>query len=358
MIKVLIVDDSRTARAALRAILERDSEIFVVGEATNGAEALKMIRQYDPHFITMDIYLERENGLDITRAIMAKAPRPILVITGVSPHDPELGYKAIERGALDVFPKPPGPGHAEYEAQSAKLIRLVKTLSKVPVLHQRRHSTVTVHPPLFDLQIDFDKTINSRPPDGIDLLLIGASTGGPPVVSGILERLPKPAPMPIIVVQHITKGFAAGFSEWLGSASGHRTMLVDRTVMIAPGMVYIASDDANLVFTSSKTLRSREDPELGGPRPNIDRLFISAADYSRPRTVALVLTGMGSDGAAGLAHLKRAGATVAVQDPETCVVDSMPKSAIEQGVEKKLTPDEIVQYLKRRIGPKTAVTAR
>jgi chemotaxis response regulator CheB len=230
---------------------------------------------------------------------------------------------------------------------------MVKTLSKVPVLHQTRHRTVTVHPPLFDNKKELDDAKVSRPPEGIDLLLIGASTGGPPVISGILERLPKPCPMPTIVVQHITKGFAVGFSEWLGQASGHPTTVVDRSVMLNSGTVYIASDDANLVFTSSKTLRSRHDPELRGPRPNIDRLFISAADYSRPRTVALVLTGMGSDGAQGLAHLKRAGATVAVQDPETCVVDSMPKSAIEQGVEKTLTPDEIVRYLNRRLEQKS-----
>ena len=348
MIKVLIVDDSRTARAALRAILERDSEILVVGEASTSHETMALIHRFDPHFVTMDIYLGPENGLDLTRRIMTEAPRPILVITGVSPNDPELGYQAIERGALDVFPKPPGPMHSNYATQSAKLVRLVKTLSKVPVLHQRRRKSVTVHPPIFTAPFEKQGVIvTSKQP--IDLLLIGASTGGPPVISGVLERLKRPCPIPIVVIQHITSGFAAGFSDWLSHTTGHPTHLVNESVSLRSGTVYIPMDDTNLVFTSANIVRAVEEPNTRGPKPNIDRLFLSAAKHSRARTLALVLTGMGSDGAEGLAALKSAGATVAVQEPSSCAVDSMPRSALAGGASICLTPAQMVLFIDQRL---------
>ena len=252
-------------------------------------------------------------------------------------------------GCPGTIPKPPAPDRPEYVAASDKLIRLVKTLSAVPVLHQKRRKTITVHPPLFDTQASFDSSPGSRPPSGYDLLLIGASTGGPPVVSGIVERLSRPCPVPIIVVQHITKGFAAGFAEWLAHAARRPTKLVNSSAMLEAGTVYIASDDADLVFTSARTVRSKQEPDTRGPNPNIDRLFLSAAQYVSTRTIALLLTGMGADGAAGLAALQRAGATAAVQDPETCAVDSMPRSAIKMGVRKSLTPDQIVGFLNRRL---------
>jgi two-component system, chemotaxis family, protein-glutamate methylesterase/glutaminase len=349
MIKVLIVDDSRTARAALRAILERDSDIFIVGEATNSEQAINIIRRYDPDFITMDVYLEHENGLDLTKTIMRKAPRPILIITGVSPNDPELAYKAIERGALDVFPKPPAPSHPDYQKQAGLLIRLVKNLSKVPVLQSRRKKTV--HPPLFETQLEQPKPTTSHQGKENDLLLIGASTGGPPVISGVLERIPTPCPAPIVVVQHITRGFAKGFSDWLSQATGHQTTVVDRAKMLEAGTVYIAADDTNLEFTSSKTICPVSTKKHKGPTPNIDTLFISAAQYSRAHIIALVLTGMGSDGTEGLLKLYDAGATTAVQAPETCAVDSMPRSALARGgAKRRLTPDEIVAFLTHRLG--------
>ncbi len=356
MIKVLIVDDTRTARAALRSILERDPEIIVVGEASNGAQTMKLIHKYDPDFVTMDIYLEHENGLDLTKTIMVEAPRPILVITGVNPKDPRLIYRAMENGALDVFPKPPGPDHTDHAPQTAQLIRLVKTLSKVPVLHQRRKRSpsFTAAPsrardsrPGFRSQ---PLPVKAPTDQAAGILLIGASTGGPPVVCNILSAVSAPSPVPIVVVQHITAGFAQGFADWLQQCSKHRTVLVDRMMSLEAGTVYIAADDTDIVISASRNIKPAHTKNTRGATPNIDQLFSSAADNCKLAVTALLLTGMGSDGAAGLARLREAGAITLGQEPETCAVDSMPRSAIERGaVQRIMSPDEMAAYLSQRL---------
>ena len=185
------------------------------------------------------------------------------------------------------------------------------------------------------------------------VLLIGASTGGPPVVCGILSALPAPLPVPVVVVQHITAGFSKGFADWLQQCSRHRTALVDRMMTMAAGTVYIAADDTNITITANRTIRPARTPHSTGATPNIDQLFSSAAESCTSPVTALLLTGMGSDGASGLARLRAAGALTLGQAPDTCAVDSMPRSAIERGaVEKVLTPDEMASFLSRHLQKK------
>ena len=338
MVQVLIVDDSRTARLALRQALERDPDILVTAEAASGDEGMRLIERLQPDLVTMDVHLTGESGLDVTARIMDQSPRPILIVTGADIDDPTLAYRAMQNGALEVCSKLPSPVHPTYEQERIKLSRLIKSVARIRVLHQGRASTASNRCEVTQPVAGPTKT--SREPIGA--ILIGASTGGPPLIGSMLAELPAPLPIPVVVVQHISDGFATGFAEWLGQVSGHRTVVVRGQVSLVPGTVYVAPDDRNVVFAARNLLRCVDPSDPTRIRPSIDELFRSAAGHLGARAIAVLLTGMGKDGATGLKALRDAGARTIVQEPTSCVVDSMPRSALAlDAAELTMDPEEI-----------------
>ncbi len=347
MIKVAIVDDSATARRHLRETLETDSQILVVGEAATGAEALRVVGRTNPDLVTMDVFLRGENGLDVTSSLMSSHPKPIIIITGVNPEEPRLVYEALKCGALEVLPKLPARTNPQYEASRETLLRMVKAYANVPVATRwaRYRGTPAGDPAAEPVR---SRTVEAKVQAAPKILLIGASTGGPPVVSALLGTLKKPFPIPIVVVQHISRGFARGFSEWLSQACGFKGVLVDGRVRVEPNTVYIAPDTENIEFSSNSHLAPVAARPTDKITPSIDVMFESAARRFGNGAVGVLLTGMGRDGAAGLKQLRDAGATTIAQDPPTCAVDSMPSSAISIGaVETVLCPDKIPVALER-----------
>lgn len=350
MIKVALVDDSNTALLALRQTLERDPEILVVGEARNGSEAMRLIKRCDPDLVTMDVFLARENGLDVAAQIMSESPRPIIVVTGINPSDPRLIYQAMQRGVLEVFPKLKAASDPLYESHQKQFINLVKNLSQVPVVHQRNRRSQKKTPLTTATPSKARQNMQPRGRNApAQVLLIGASTGGPPVVCELLQTLPKPCPIPIVLVQHISAGFAAGFVKWLSESTKHHTVLVDKRTGLDSKMLYSAPDNNNIVF-SSKTHLDLTREERNGIKPSIDLLFSSAAKFFGPRSIGVLLTGMGADGAYGLRCLFEAGAFTLVQTPASSVVDSMPRAAIEMDAATRvLSPKEIGFTLRTRL---------
>ncbi len=349
MIKVAIVDDSKTARLALRRALELDSGILVVGEAATGLEAMKVIQRYNPDLVTMDVYLEEENGLDVAAWIMAELPRPVIVVTGINPSDPRLIYKALARGVLEVFPKLPAPTKRTYEPQRAELVRLVKNLATVPVLHRSKKSK---RPPkgMYRPIAATRKSKAPRKPTTPKILLVGASTGGPPVIGSLLQALPAPFPLPIVIVQHISEGFGAGFTTWLGQVSGFRTLLVERSARLEPDMVFVAPDYKHIRFSSTEYVMPTAASDSDIIRPSINVLFSSGAKFFGASAIAVLMTGMGKDGAIGMKSLYDSGAFTIAQSLETCAIDSMPKTAIKmQAAESILGPEEMVKTIKRMV---------
>lgn len=341
-IRVLIVDDSATARAALRAALADDPAIAVVGEAPDGATATRLVQELSPDLVTMDIYLRAENGLDVAEAIMAQKATPIVAITAADPRDSQIVFRAMQVGVLEVNAKLPAPTHPDYEARRARLLRTLKTLARVPVVHRfldaigrrkptgiERRATARVPAPSPSPRIEVPAPSVAAPSG---LLLLGASTGGPPVLSALLRALPKPFPTPIALVQHMSPGFIAGFASWLGSDTGHEVTFVESSRPLEAGHVYMPSDDHHLVLESGRRIGVSASPARGFHRPSIDTLFESAAKQPDVlRTLAILFTGMGSDGAAGLLALRHAGGQTFAQTPATCTVGSMPTRAIELG---------------------------
>ncbi|MCP4898219.1 MAG: response regulator, partial [bacterium] len=228
MISILVVDDSATARAALRQVIESDPQLMVVGEAESGDEALQAIERKRPNLVTMDVFLRRENGLDITEAIMARCPTPILIVTGGNVSDPALVFRAMEVGALDVCSKLPSPRSPNYPPARDRFVRLVKTLSQVPVVHRKPRRMRTT-----DHQIHRPTTPSSAPRlANPGVLVIGASTGGPPVLGAILGQLPRPFPLPIAVAQHMAEGFVRGFADWLADETTLPVVCVEEAVSL------------------------------------------------------------------------------------------------------------------------------
>jgi two-component system chemotaxis response regulator CheB len=380
VLKLIIVDDCRTARAALRFALEKDHEILVLGEAENGAQALSLLERYEPDLLTMDVYLGSENGLDLSRQIMATHPLPIVVLTAAALEGTELAYQALQHGALEARPKLPAPHHPDYAKRCRELRRLLHNLSKVPVLHaasRRVRSAVAssrVSKQNYGEQASrpIDKNPASRelgsaelasqaavarpfgPPSARSvhpftptMLLIGASTGGPQLLARLLSSLPASFAFPVLVVQHIAAGFGEGFASWLAEASGHPCDLLSHRCSLVGGRIYLAPDSRDLCLLAP-CLVEVCDPQPGASiAPSIDVCFESAAAMGAMPALALLLTGMGRDGARGMARLHRAGAVSIAQSPSTCTVDSMPKAAIQEGVSAVMEPEQMMDYLQR-----------
>lgn len=333
--RVLLVDDSATSRLGLRRLLESSGTFVVVGEATTAAQAIALARELRPDLVTMDVYLGGEDGLVVTGQMLELAPVPIVIVTGLATERMELAFRATEVGAIDVLRKPPFTDDAGALHARRRFLAALSALARVRVVGgrprlenvraARRASTRTA-------------SAGTEP----RLVLLGASTGGPAVLHRILSALPAPLPAAVVIVQHIERGFAQGLCDYLAT-SGHVVKLVDHTLAVAPGAVFVASDGAHLRLTRGDALM----PFEGEPRrfvmPSIDVLFESVAASRAPDTFAAVLTGMGDDGADGLLALRQAGARTAAQAPETCVVPSMPQAAIDRGgAQRILGPDELV----------------
>ncbi len=339
MHRVLIVDDSKVARVALGRLLARDgSELEVVGVAGSADEARAQAHALGPDLITMDVELAGHDGVALCRELLGLVRTRVVVVTGVSPRDPDLLFRSLAAGALDVLPKPSGAASAAPE--QARFVRAVRALAGVPLLRSAPAPSHALRPTGPD--VAHVPGFSGR----FARVLVGVSTGGPPLLASMLKKVPPGMPAPMLIVQHIAVGFGEGFARWLGDVTGHDVRYCARPTPLEPGVVYIAPDDSHLSLVGPQFARVGPARVARHAVPSVDELFESAALYDAPNTMAVLLTGMGSDGAGGLLSLRRAGATTIAQTPRTCVVGSMPESAIARGAPMLvLGPDEIAKTL-------------
>jgi two-component system chemotaxis response regulator CheB len=327
-LRVLVVDDSEVARRLLISILTADADLEVVGEAATGEEAYEQARRLKPDVITMDLHMPTMNGLETTRKIMEDSPRPIVMISSDRNASHVAGsFEALEAGALTVLRKPELNGDGD-RAQLLELTETVKLMAGVKVFRRRkfrrRRSAGT--PPRYSRN------------DEIEVVAIGSSTGGPAALRTILETLPPTMPVPILVAQHLAKGFDRGLSDWLDSVSELRVTLAADGMRPLPGDVVIAPCGLHLGVDKDRRVRLSDTRPIGGHRPSANYMFESVARVYGPRALGVILTGMGDDGTVGLQTLKAAGATVLAQDEATCVVYGMPRAALRAGVVDETLP--------------------
>jgi two-component system, chemotaxis family, protein-glutamate methylesterase/glutaminase len=338
VIRVLIVDDSAVLRQSTKFILESDLELKVVGEAIDGIEAVSLVKRLLPDVITMDIRMPKMDGLEAIRQIMAADPVPIVVVTSVDlDRDMGLSTQATRLGAVSVLRRPTGIGSSEYKSFAENLIKQVKLMSAVKVIH-RTKSTGNIAP----TQSSPMSVNNSKawPSCKTEIIAIGSSTGGPAALHKILSALPGSMSVPILIVQHISFGFVGGLASWLNDASALAVKVGQAGEKIQPGTVYVAPDDRHMVVDRVGHLTLSPAPAVGGHRPSVTPLFQSVAESFGPSAIGVILTGMGADGAEGMKALCEAGAMTIAQDQKSCVVFGMPKEAIALNAVRSVVPLE------------------
>lgn len=335
MIKVLIVEDSLVAQQLLTHILNGEPGIQVIGTAATGDEAIKFVNKTKPDVITMDFYLPDANGLQVARQIMETKPVPIIIVSATWTADQySEAFSLMDAGAVGTMKRPPGPGHSEHESLAQELIQLVKSMSEIKVV---RRSAKFKAKQFEVAQIPF---MMRR------LVVIGASTGGPPVLDTILSQLPAHYPYPIVIVQHIAEGFLDGLVNWLQPKCKLKIHIAENNQLIEAGHVYIAPDHHHLAVTSQERLILSDAEPENGIRPSVCFLFRSVAKTYGSRAIGILLTGMGRDGAAGLHQMREQGAITIAQDQDTSAVFGMPNEAIKLGAAQFiLPPDKIAQSL-------------
>jgi two-component system, chemotaxis family, protein-glutamate methylesterase/glutaminase len=355
-IRVLVVDDSRTARELLVAMLESAGGLQVVGVGETGEDAIRLARRIRPDIIAMDIIMPEMDGLEATRAIMREIPTPIVLLTSTLMYsDVNLTFEAMRLGALAVVNKPPLGDDTGWDT----VLQTMRLMSKVAVVRRWDSETrkaaaaqaIATQQSLTSAQAAAkppgplpEQMGRARPP--AQIIGIGSSTGGPAALATILAPLPADFALPILIVQHITKGFGPGLAEWLNTQTSLRVTLAGHGDTPQPGNVLMAPDDCHLQINAWGIIELSKDPPYRGLRPSINYMFESMANVFGPRAVGVQLTGMGDDGAEGLEKLRRQGGWVIAQDEKTCVVDSMPHEVIvRKAASEILAPPQIAQRL-------------
>jgi two-component system chemotaxis response regulator CheB len=336
MIRVLIVDDSATMRSLIGAVLRRDPEIEVIGEAGDPLQAREAIKALNPDVITLDVEMPNMNGLDFLEKIMRLRPMPVVMVSTLTVNGAEATLEALALGAVDCIAKPSTGGMEGFHELPEK----VKAAARAQVRPLRRDAA----PP---------PPAAPHTPDG-RIIAIGSSTGGVEALITVLSRFPANCPATVIT-QHMPATFTRSFAERLNRLCPPTVEEAYEGAPLEDGRVYIApGGDCHLEVAGAKRPHCRVHPgePVNGHRPSVDVLFGSVARTLGPRAVGAILTGMGRDGAQGLLEMRNAGARTIGQDQSSCVVYGMPKAAFEIGaVERQAPLDRIAGELLRSSNP-------
>lgn len=328
VIRVLIVDDSAYVRKVVRQMLSRSPFIEVVGAAHDGEEALELVEQLQPDVVTLDMNMPRLDGLGFLRKQMVRRPVPVIVLS-IASESGELVLQALDAGAVDVVQKPTALASDQILTIAEDLISKVKIAAAAKV----QLPSIAVAAPL---------AIAPLTDRRFDIVVIGVSTGGPQALKQIIPKFPADFPVPVAMVLHMPVGYTELFARSLGEVSRLAVAEARNGDQLRPGLVLLAPAGYHLSFTrqfdgtvvTRLSLRPLDTPH----RPSVDVLFRSAADVYGDRVLAVVLTGMGSDGTQGSGWVKAQGGRVITEAEESCVVYGMPRSVAEAGLSDASMP--------------------
>lgn len=331
--RILIADDSAVVRSILKTVLSREADFEVVGEASNGIRAVHLNRELDPDVIIMDVKMPVMDGLEATRKIMSEKPAPILVFSSFV--DAEISFEATVNGAVDVVGKP-GVHMIEEKDFRHELLDKIRAVGKAGV----RPAMPTGHENIESIQ----------PETAFEIMVMGASTGGPMAVLEVLGGLPEDFPIGTALVQHLEAGFDHGYARWLDDNTKLRVTLAREPGVIPPGEVWVAPVGLHLKAAKGR-FTLRDGPRVMNQRPSVDILFESAANAFKNRVLGIQLTGMGRDGAKGCASITSEGGYTVVQDRETSAVFGMPGAAVAMGGASIVLPvQQIAPHILKLVG--------
>lgn len=334
-LRVGIVNDLRLAVEALRRVVAAAPSTEVAWVAMDGQEALDACRRDRPDLVLMDLIMPVMDGVESTRRIMAECPCPIVVVTATVDGNYGKVYDALGHGALDAVNTPVLGRDGSLDGAEALLrkIELVRRMHRV----RPRTETAAAVPAAAGRERCGDPAAAVNGPARLQVVAIGASTGGPQAVATVLAGLPPAFEPPILVVQHVDAEFVPGLVRWLAGQSGRRVVVAEPGAIEA-GTVHVAGRNLHLVISPHGRLEVSEEPRESLHRPSVDVLFESLAANPRLGGIALLLTGMGRDGAAGMLALRRQGWCTIAQDRESSVVWGMPGAAVQLGAAAEVLP--------------------
>ena len=323
--RVLVVDDSAVSRRLVTRAIQSGSDLEVVAEAPDAFSAHALIAQHQPDLITLDLEMPQMDGLAFLRHLMAHDPRPVVVVSSYTPSGSARSLEALRVGAADVILKPAAP--TSFHEFALDLTRRIRDaagyrVQRVPFSATARHAPVV--------------SSGAVPLDG--LIAIGASTGGPQALETLLSQLPSNLP-PIVVVQHMPPSFTKLLAKHLDDACPMRVVEAQHGDRLARGSVYIAPGGRHLTIERDAAgLRAvlTHGQIVNYQRPSVDVLFRSVASLAGIRVVGVLLTGMGEDGADGMAALAAAGHQTIAQDERTSLIFGMPRAAIDRGAVRRV----------------------
>ncbi|MDI6799691.1 MAG: chemotaxis response regulator protein-glutamate methylesterase [Actinomycetota bacterium] len=342
-IKTLIVDDSTFMRKVLTDMIESDPDIEVIGVASNGLEAIDKVKELKPDVVTLDIEMPKMDGLTALEILMKENPIPVIMVSTLTQEGSDATAKALLLGALDFVAKPTNMPHLNMSVIKNDLMEKIKTAagSKVDKLDKR-----------IGIKSDKLKGIDTKALKKNKVVLIGASTGGPNALSRVISDLPADLPAPVVVVQHMPDGpFTKSFAERIDMISAIKVKEAERSDFLRAGQVLVAPGGYHMLIEKGGQVKMNKSPLVNGVRPAVDVMMNSAAAVYGKNIIGVILTGMGSDGAQGMAQIKAKGGRTVAQDEASCVVYGMPKSVVEMGNADKVVPlndvaSEIINMLK------------
>jgi two-component system, chemotaxis family, protein-glutamate methylesterase/glutaminase len=346
-VRVLTIDDSAYNRMTIAEVLESSGEITVVGRAANGEEGLRQAFSLKPDVITLDLEMPKMDGFTFLRILMSRQPTPVIVISSYARK--QNVFKALELGAVDFIAKPSRNISANLGSIRDELV------AKVLMVRQLRIGSVL--PRILETAASPEPAGEVPPKEAafqvseMGLVVIGASTGGPPALQNIFQNLSRHLPLAFMVAQHMPENFTKAFADRLNRYTSLRVKEAEGCEVLEPGRVYIAPGGKNLkVAKSGKALVVQVQKAEQGTKyvPSIDELFRSAADAMGEKVMAILLTGMGSDGKDGIAAVKDGGGVTLAESQETAVIFGMPKEAIDTGkVDMVIRLDKIPSKVQR-----------
>lgn len=333
-VKIIIVDDSPVVLAILKKIFSASPDLLIAGTGRNGLEGLELLKMHNPDVICTDLHMPEMDGLEFIRRVMETNPKPMLVIsTAVSDAGDKNVFQLLEAGALDVFPKPSGGREEDYERISAHLVSKVKLLKSVPVFKKIRKTPLTSSPSSHSTT--FMPALSEKE---FKFVAVGASTGGPNALQSVFSGLPKDFRAPILCVQHISPGFQDSLISWLSSTCRLRITVMEENSLPEAGVIYFPPEGKHMTVNSQGRLVSSTEPGYNGHCPSVNVLFKSLGKYFASKTLAVLLTGMGDDGAMGLLTIRQFGGTTIAEAESSCVVYGMPRVANEIGAAEMVLP--------------------